>query len=109
MIGWHAVYLGHGLGGLVNFSMTIVESRGFGKGQYTNGEDSGRYKGESKGDLPGRGFTRLVALRSVVEDGGEEDAERDEELVGGNQSSTNMSRCCLRLAPVSSGYTLSEG
>lgn len=97
MVGWYPIYFRHGCGGLVDLTMTVVEPRCFGKAQDTYREDSGRYEGETEGDLPGCGFTGLVAFRSVIEDCGQEDSECDEELVGGNQGSADMSRCCLRL------------
>ncbi len=50
--------------------MTVVEARCFRECQDTDGEDSGRYEGETEGDLPGGSFPRLVPFRSVVEDGG---------------------------------------
>jgi hypothetical protein len=84
MVGWYAVYPRHGRGSLIDLTVAVVESRCFGEAQDANGEDSGGYEGETQGDLPGCGFTRLVAFGSVIENCGEEDTECDEELVGGN-------------------------
>lgn len=104
MVGWYPIYFRHGLSGLVDLTMTVVESRCFGKGQYTDSEDSGRNEGESEGDLPRCCFSGLMAFCSVVEDCGQEDTECDEELVGGDQSSADVSRCGLRLSVVSRAH-----
>jgi hypothetical protein len=97
---WHAIYIHHRLGRLVNFALAEVESRRFGEEHDAHGEDDSPYKCESHSDLPRGGFAGLVAFGSIVEDCGEEDAESDHELVCRDQGAANVTGCSFGLIKV---------
>ena len=91
----HPVQLGHGAPGTVDLAVAILEARGFGEEGHAAAQDQGENDGQTKGDAPLGGAVQ--ALGSQVDQVGNEDPQRHEQLVAADHGPTDVPRCTLTL------------
>lgn len=82
---------GQGAGGLVEFALLDEESRGLGKEEETGSEDDSPEQLDCDGDSVRAAVVSV--LGGVVDSRRQEQADGDAELVAGDESSTDLSRC----------------
>jgi hypothetical protein len=90
-----AVDLGERRDGLVDFSVSVVPTGTLGEEGHAPAEDDGPEVRDAHGDAPGAGVG--AGLGAEIDAVGDEDAQRDEELVGADQRSANVSGAGLAL------------
>lgn len=83
------------LGGLDLSTAAELPSRGLAHNQHTDGHDGRGNEADTHGNAPGGG--RLDSLGAVVDAVGDEDAERDEQLICRDERTTDLARRSLGL------------
>lgn len=83
--------------GTLRLSLAVVISRRFREEENADTKHDGPKPAESNDDAPRAGIRLLMGVRAIVEAGGQEDAQRDKQLICANQGSSNPRWGCLGL------------
>ena len=80
---------------VVDFAAAVLEARSLREEDNPNGENDRPDECNTHRDPPGGGVASLVLVGTKVDAAGQEDTERNEKLIRGDECTTNVSRSSL--------------
>jgi hypothetical protein len=95
MMSWGAVDFDHCLTGFVSPSSSVRVAGRFVEEENANAQDDQVHKTNADDNAPAGRAGALVLVGAKIEAGGEEDSQGDEELISGNESTSNPGRSCF--------------